>query len=387
MLRILSLLLLALTASAQTPIVVSKQQSVKPSQPLPVSVTAGPRAITLPRDEKLLVVDQRSLRVQYLANRLVLTNNNQVFRQFDSKSNDAEVVKQLLNDLVVVRWGTIGVQRIVVEYGLTLDARGEVVVPPNAGFPQGVVSFDLKSLRVEAVRGAWCVRDNDSIILNFGLEKLEAEQAVAVCQKYGFNRLGTVGRGREPAVTYFIAATDTTPGASPTKSADLQRQVLTRTGIDVPGLGFIGERIAIEPKKLEVRRDGSDVTLRMGNEILAHFGSDEWAARDAVRVIEQARFTEFCRFGGMTFFLVKGKAPTAVPFHARSTRFDPASLRSRELNGKWYAIDASGRPVLPATDEKEAVEIVKIVKAFGFDTVATVGNSPTANLQFLVKSR
>jgi hypothetical protein len=199
---------------------------------------------------------------------------------------------------------------------------------------------------------------------------------------------GLSGKARLPAVTYFIAASEATIGAQPQMPAELKRNIaLERTGIDVPGMGFVGEKIAIDAKKLEVRRERSDVSLRMGNDVIARFGSDEWGARDAVRAIADAKFTEFCRAGRVTFFLVGGKPPAHVPFLAKSTRFDPASLRAKEVNAKWCVMDSSGRPLLPADSEKDALEAIKVVKAYGFDTLATLGSSPTNNLQFFAKSR
>ncbi len=383
------LVLTAGVASAQQWQPVLKPQA--PAQPTPQQLPASvliPQAVSPPKDEKLTVIDQRSLRIQYLANRLVLTNNNTTFRSFDPLSGDAEATKKLLNDLIALRWGTIGISRVVVEYGLTVDGRGELIVPPNAGFPRSVTPFDLKSLRVESIRGVWCMRDDSAVLLNFGLEKQEAERAVAVCKKYGFNRIGTVGKGRVPAVTYFIAATEATIGAQPNTPADLKRDiVLDRTGIDVPGLGYHGEKIAIEARKLEVRRERSDVSLRMGSDVLARFGSDEWGARDAVRAIQDGRFTEFCRVGSLTFFLVQGKPPVNVPFLAKSRRFDPGSLRMLQMNQSWVMLDAGGRPLMTAESEKAGNEAIMVIKAFGFDTLATIGSSPTNNLQFLAKSR
>ena len=130
------------------------------------------------------------------------------------------------------------------------------------------------------------------------------------------------------------------------------------------------------------------MTLRHGPEVIARFGTDEWAAGDAVRVIQEAHFTEFCRFGSAGVVLPRAWQAAdagAVPgaHHALRLR----SLRPRELSGKWCVTDVTGKPILPASSEAEANDLIRIVKAYGFDTLATVGNSATANLQFLAKSR
>lgn len=343
--------------------------------------------VTLPREENLETIDNRSLRVQHLANKLVITVGNKVFREFNPLSDDAEATVRLLRELQVVRWGVIGKSRPVVEYGLTVDARGELIVPPNSGFPKTTTAFDKKSLKVSQVRGAWCVQDANAVLLNFGIEKQEAEQAVAVCQKYGFNRIGTIGKPTSPAVTYFYIGPET--AGIPLNPLDNSRRLdpnLTRTGIEVPGLGFLGEKIILDVKKLEVRREPRTVTLRQGNEVIASF-EDEWTARDAVRLLEQARYTEFCRYGSATFFLKDGKAPTQVPFLARCSRFDASSLQSKMVFDKLWVVDVTGRKVFPAADENEAKELIKVIRAFGFDTHCQIGTSQTHNLQFLAKTR
>ena len=102
--------------------------------------------------------------------------------------------------------------------------------------------IDLRSVRAEAIRGAGAC-GTTTRAAKLRPEQQEAQQAVAVCQKYGFNRIGTVGKG--PAVTYFFAGLETIPGTTAKLAMEIQRArgdvVNSRTGIDVPGLGFVGE--------------------------------------------------------------------------------------------------------------------------------------------------
>ena len=65
-------------------------------------------------------------------------------------------------------------------------------------------------MRVEAVRGVWTLRDDANILFNFGANKGDAEQAAAVVQRYGFNRVGVVG-APNPVMTYLFAAPDAGP--------------------------------------------------------------------------------------------------------------------------------------------------------------------------------
>jgi hypothetical protein len=79
----------------------------------------------------------------------------------------------------------------------------------------------------------------------------------------------------------------------------LQAQIdgLTRVGIPVGGVGFVGEMIKIDPRKLDVRKDGAEWVIASGTEVIGRYGQTEWAARDAARTIQDSRFTEYCKVG------------------------------------------------------------------------------------------
>ena len=108
----------------------------------------------------------------------------------------------------------------------------------------------MRSVRVEPIKGVWCLRDDSSIFINFGANKPDADQTLAAVKRYGFNRLGSVGR-TGPAMSYFFAAPETespTPQTPLTRMA-LQSQIenLTKVGIPVPGVGYVGEMIHFDP--------------------------------------------------------------------------------------------------------------------------------------------
>src|SRR5690606_921243 len=112
----------------------------------------------------------------------------------------AEDAKQIVRDLRPTEWGTIGQKRTVVEYGLT---NGEA--PTWTPHPKWSLRIDLASVRAEQVRGAWVMRDDANIFLNFGTEQVEAEQASLVCRRYGFNHIGLVGFPT-PLMSYFYTS-------------------------------------------------------------------------------------------------------------------------------------------------------------------------------------
>src|SRR4029078_9075255 len=93
--------------------------------------------------------------------------------------------------------------------------------------------------RVEQVKGVWCLRDECNILFNFGLHKADADQALAVVRRYGFNRIGMVGgETTDPAMRYFFVALEA-DGAKPPEvnplAVAVQENGLARTGIPVPG--------------------------------------------------------------------------------------------------------------------------------------------------------
>ena len=266
--------------------------------------------------------------------------------------------------------------------------------PPVTGAGASlVIPIDLRSVRVEAVRGVWCLRDDDNIHFNFGPVKTDAEQALAVVRRYGFNRIGVVGQP-VAAMSYFFVGSDAALPAKidhgPFARAALQSQIdgLTRVGIPVAGVGFVGEMVRIDPRKLDVRKDNGDWVVASGNEVLGRFGPTEWIARDAARTIGDARFTEFCKIGsaGLTFFLVNGKAPTRVPFAAQGRRFDPASLKVQPFGGHW-AVTENGRHLFDCASAEEGDTLVRVVKHFGFDQLCHVGPNAKVGVSFLAKGQ
>ena len=205
----------------------------------------------------------------------------------------------------------------------------------SAAAAKFVQQIDLRSARVEPVKGVWCVRDDETILFNFGTDKASAEQAIAVIRKYGFNRVGVVGAAAQPAMSYLFVSLDADRPKLGGGQLMLNAQVdaLTRTGIPVPGVGYTGEMVKIDAKKVEARKDGAEWVVAAGPEVLGRFGPTEWAAREAARTVQDAKFTEFCRLGGtsgLTFFLRDGKPPArrrSAPRGATSTR--PRSRCSR----------------------------------------------------------
>ena len=344
-------------------------------------------SVKLPHPENLLAIDAATLTVRRATGAWELWAGRTLLRDFGPADRDAEEMLRAMRSMRPTEWGRIGSPRTVVEYGLTSGEPPKMHANARTAEP-----IDRKTVRAESVRGAWVLRDDANILLNFGSAKADAEQAVAVVRRYGFNRLGLVGVPT-PSAAYFYSAPEIpghvekeTPNAALIRAA--QEQSLTRTGVDVPGVGYVGEQVAIDPLKLEVKKVQNEWVLLHGPDVLGRFGYSELTARDALRVVKDGRFTQFCRVGspGVTFFLVNGQPPKKVPFDVQGMRFEPADVRAREtVPGVWAVCDATGRTVLPAAGKDDAELVAGVIRAFKFDQLCKVGQSPKAQMTFFAR--
>lgn len=369
-------------------------QPTQPGEPgrLPVSLT--PEA-ALPQKEAIGRIDPNNMAVRRMNERWCVTNGTSIVRDFGTSREDADEFVRVLRELRPTEWGTVGTSRVVVEYALT---SGAAAVPSFS--PKTSVTIDPVSLRTEVVRGVTVVRDDQNILLNFGQAREDAEQAVAVIRKYKFNRIGQVGPAGSGATFLFAQDLPATNKVSPKQTqltgaaAQITRAFeeakLTRTGIEVDGGkgGAVGERIVIDAKAVELKRDKGDWKLMHGSDALASFGASEWTGRDALKLVQDSRFTEFCRFNAdVTFFLVNGQAPSRVPFAAQATRFDRDALKVKLASGGKYGLyEGQGRQLFVCDSEKEADQLLKVIQQYGFDTTCQIGLGAKSSLRFLAKS-
>jgi hypothetical protein len=387
-----------------------------PEQKNPI---AQPQEIPLPQPERKFALRAADVSVKRVRGAWQLWAGQKVLRDFGDNEIDARDACTVYRDLRPTEWVTIGGAQPVVEYGLTngrppaaagvpanqeqaSDAAGGFVVTSGTGNAtlgpavtgagaKQILPIDLKSVRVEAVRGVWCLRDDYNLHLNFGPAKTDADQALAVVQRYGFNRLGIVG-ARAAVMKYFFVGQDDgrQPDRGPFGKAQLQLQIdgLTRVGIPVPGVGFVGEMVRFDSRKLEVRRDNGEWLVIGGGEVFGRFGGGEWAARDAARTIGDLRVNEFCKLGsaGMTFFLANGKAPTRVPFAVQGRRFDLNALKVAQY-GSRAMVTENGRHLFDCANADEGETVIRVVKQFGFDQLCHIGPPGKLGISFLAKGQ
>jgi hypothetical protein len=381
--------------------------------PKPQPITEAP----LPQPEQKTPLSTPDVQVKRVVGGWQVWAGQRMMRDLGDNETTARDLARVLRDQRATEWVSIGTgPRPVVEYGLFNGrplAAGAAVDPkgdPNAQSPNGVVNasssgptvtgagakavlpIDLRTARVEPIRGVWCVRDDDTLLLNFGADKASADQAIAVIRKYGFNRVGLVGDAAHPVMSYlFVSNEQERPKVAGGQLLfNVQVDALTRTGIPVPGVGYTGEMVKIDARKVEARKDGPEWVVAAGPEVFGRFGPTEWAAREAARAIQDAKFTEFCRLGGtsgVTFFLRDGKPPTRAPFNAQGRNFDPTALKVQQINGKWSVAEGN-KPLLDVGSPQEGEVVVRVLKGFGFDQFAHLSaGGPKGGVTYLVKTR
>ncbi|HEY2785440.1 MAG TPA: hypothetical protein VGJ05_10745 [Fimbriiglobus sp.] len=344
--------------------------------------------VVLPYPEKAIKLDRGSLIVRKAAGGWQVWGGNALVKNFGDDRDSAEDAAKSIRDLNPTEWVTLGTSRPIVGYAIA-DEQARFGASPKQS-----ANVDLLSVRAESLRGAWVVRDANSILLNFGPDRRDAEQAAAAARKYGFNRIGIVGRvGSDPAFQFFYATPETQQKFTPQSAAaqqlflNQQIQTLHRTGVPVPGVGFIGERVVIDLKKVAVRRDGNGFVLASGSDVLANFGSNEWSARDAVRILQEMRVTEFCTVSGQTFFLENGKVPRRVPFAAQGFAFDSKSLVVKPSGRGFGVFERNGRQIFPVDSKADGENLIRTVQAFGFNQTCQIGMAGPNSLKFLAKSQ
>ena len=379
-------------AQFPTPFPVSPQQPAAPQQS--ASDSNQPQVnteITLPQKENLARLDGGSLTVRRMTNSWQIWAGTTVFRDFGGKGEDAAEAVRVMRELRPTDWTSIGSERPIVEYGLTNGKAFLPAFPPKLSLP-----IDIAGVRAEQVRGVWVLRDDANILLNFGTHRRDAEQAAAVCKRYGFNRLGSIG-SPAPLMSFFFAQSGrTTPAATGPQAAQLmtlanyaQEQNLQKTGIDVPGVGFMGERLVIDPRKLEIRKDKSNEwVVASGPDTIAKFGASEWSARDGLKLLQDMRVTEFCRVNAdVSFFLVHGAPPARVPFAVQSYRFEVDTLRVKTADAGSVAVyEGNGRKLFNVANTEEGEHLIRLLKHYKFDQTCQLGLSSKTALKFLAKA-
>jgi hypothetical protein len=345
-------------------------------------------------NETLTTFDYSGLELRKVESHWHLMAGETLVKDLGTSDADAREALAVIHELKLSQRGVIGTRTPVLEYWLADKA-----APRGLIRSERLQTIDRATLRIESVEGQWILRDARQVWFNFGCFEADARQALAVFQRYPFNRIGYVGFPT-PVLIYLVEATDTqttAPSKLPAANSPITAVQLcqVRQLTPVSPLTFNAatgeERESLDWRRAELRREGSSWKLRLGSEVLADFGSRETEAREALRIVQHYRFTERCLIGAsatpFAFYLVNGQPPRGLAFGLSNTSFAPESLAVRQIEGKWLICDGQ-RPIIRGGDsEADAKQVLKAIQRYRFDNCCEIGGSDQAGLRFLVRER
>ena len=347
-----------------------------PAAPVP---TVEPLAMTTIR------FDPSQLALRRSEGRWHLVAGKQFLKDFGPMDREGNEALRLIRGLHFTQYGTIPGSTPPFEFWLGEDGDGQ-----KGGLTvKNLISFNAAKLKVEQTVGAWFIRDDKHLLYNFGTDEAAARQAFAIMKKHGFNQLGIIGIPR-PVMTYLTID----PYArvnQPEAKVDPREAIgaLSQQGLMLPNVGYVGGRLPIESRRLEVVKQQSEWMVVSGRDVLGRFGLQETRARDALRLLQDTRVTELVLVGksGFPFYLSNGRAPHSAVLGFNTTRLNPAQMRVQSING-GYCITEGVRTVFSFADNRNDAELVlKVIQHFQFDQVVVLGDPERGGLRLFSRSK
>jgi hypothetical protein len=349
--------------------------------------------IAAPPVDALVSFDPGQVELRRVNDRWQIWSAGKFLKDVGTLEHDAREVLDRIRQLQLDQLGTIGTRQPVMEYWLSRQQAPRGLVPIHQTMP-----LDRETLRVEQVHGQWCLRDARNLWFNFGIHEADARQALEVIERWDFGRIGYVGHP-QPVMIYFLNGTTSGQAKPPQLAAGISFGLFHLLGVrqlTPPNLAQLDavkgeERLPLDWRRVELKRDGLKWTLTCGSECLADFGFDESAARDALRAFQFYRFTEQCRIGRsespLVYYLVNGQAPVGIRLGISSFRFRPDELTVRRVNDLWMICEGD-RPLLRGgSTEGEARQAILAIQRYRFDHLCRIGHIEGKCFQFLVRDR
>lgn len=318
--------------------------------------------------EDLIPFNSASAAVQNIGGTWRIVADGVILKNFGANKDDA------YRALAVIQYYKINVQGFVgrpnppLEYYLVDNH-----APRGAMDGENAVEFDPAKVRAERTFMFWNVVLKPGLSLPFGVKKSEAQAAVQIIQKYGFNHYCTVGTPK-PTFTYFRCnAKFINPGSLGPLSPHL------------PALEFAEDCISFNPDTTTVALIGGNYKVVDGSHWILDFGSKKSEAEKALATIKYYKMNSICFVGRpglkMSYFLVDGKAPRGPMQGEDAIGFNPATIEAKLVNGTWKVVDGNHWMLDFGDKQDQANMAVSIIRKYGFNHICYVGR-PNAPMMY-----
>jgi hypothetical protein len=315
-------------------------------------------------------------------------------KDLGNRETDAREVLRWIRLLHLNQRGTVGTPLPAMEYWLA-DGRA----PQKMGRINSVI-FDPEALRVANWRGQWSLADETRPWFTFGAHENEARQALQIIGKYQFTDIVYVGAGN-PVMIVFLAGQDPKPKAFPSNSSLagdhkgqeaalwLQPpQLHVNPTLTDPVTGR--ELVRFDPRQATLRSQNLDWQLIADGQVLAHFGTREADARDALRAVQALRLTERGQVGDatplFTFFLVDGQPARSLYFGAKTIPCHSDELSLERIGGRWAIMEHERIVLALGSRQEEAQEVLHIMQHYKVDHLCQIGSSEPASVTILIRA-
>lgn len=338
-----------------------------------------PKLLDLKQPAPTTKFDPHAVEVRREGPRWQLWAGKTMLKDFGPYRDRAYEARRYIAELNLTERGAIGTPEPVMEYWLT---NGEA--PPLPAFSRNVIPFEPEALTVRSENGAYYLGNQRHLLFNFGPHSQDAQQALAVVKKYGFNEISLIG-SPNPSMTVLLKNDYHTPAADKsTKRPQLIGQMSVRHALEIPGVGRVGESRFFDPIRLDLNKAADGWHLISGPVDLGLMGQSEYQARTALQIAQRFPLTEQVRVGSgdFGFYLSNHRAPRGVPLGIRATMFQPTQLAAKQVGNQWLVTD--GRVTLASMPSAaEANQALAAIKHFGFNYACETG----PGLKFLAQDR
>lgn len=127
--------------------------------------------------------------------------------------------------------------------------------------------------------------------------------------------------------------------------------------------------------------------LYAGTMMLKDFGSDQYAAREAARMIQQLKLNAHGVVGQpspiMEYWLSNGKAPRTTRGLLRTLPIDLESLRAQDIQGQWCVLDNARMFFNFGKQKAQAQEAVNVMRKYRFGEIGYLGYPKPHMIYFL----